>query len=126
MGLELPAFDDLVTLAQDDPKALEDLRMRLVNAVIASAPPHLQSRLRGLQFRIDMERRRAKTPMAACLKISAMMHETFERLRLALLEASSLAVGNFTPVLVSNHTAPAAPRPSAVIIPFPARRRLAE
>lgn len=126
MGLELPAFDDLVTLAQDDPEALEDLRMRLVNAVIASAPPHLQPRLRGLQFRIDMERRRAKTPMAACLKISAMMHETFERLRLALLEASSLAMGDFTPVLVTHHPPPATPRASATILPFPPRRRLAK
>lgn len=116
MGLELPAFDDLVTLAQDDPAALEDLRMQLVNAVIDSAPPHLQPRLRGLQFRIDMERRRAKTPMAACIKISAMMHDTFERLRLALLDASRLSRGArpcLTPIAQRN----------ATIIPFPKRQR---
>lgn len=119
MGLELPAFDDLVTLAQDDPAALEDLRMQLVNAVIDSAPPHLQPRLRGLQFRIDMERRRAKTPMAACIKISAMMHDTFERLRVALLDASRLAMGEVATARPSQ----APPTTSATIIPFPARAR---
>lgn len=81
---ELPSFEDMVKMAQDDPEALEALRQEMCEAVIESVPEDSQRKLRGLQFKIDMERRRAKTPMASCIRISQMMHESFGELRDAL------------------------------------------
>lgn len=48
----------------------------------------MQRKLRGLQFHIDMEIRRSKTPMAACIKISEMMHGSLSKLRSALNDQS--------------------------------------
>jgi len=71
---ELPDFDVLVDMARHNPKALEDLRHRLTEQVIEAQPdPTKQQRLRGLAFQIDMERKRARNPMAATIKLSEMM-----------------------------------------------------
>lgn len=70
----LPAFDVLVDMARNDPQGLETLRRSLTDAVIAAASNETtRRRLQGLQFRVDMERRRATTPMAAAIRISEMM-----------------------------------------------------
>ena len=70
----LPAFDVLVDMARNDPQGLETLRRSLTDAVIAAASNETtRKRLRGLQFRVDMERRRASTPLAATIRISEMM-----------------------------------------------------
>jgi hypothetical protein len=71
---ELPDFDVLVDMARHNPEALEDLRLRLTEQVIEAQPdPAKQQRLRGLAFQIDMERKRARTPMAATIRLSEMM-----------------------------------------------------
>lgn len=70
----LPAFDVLVDMARNDPQGLETLRRSLTDAVIAAASNETtRKRLQGLQFRVDMERRRASTPLAATIRISEMM-----------------------------------------------------
>jgi hypothetical protein len=66
-------FDTWMSLAQTDPVAFEERRSRLIEEFIERTPADQQRRLRGLQFKVDMERRRARTPMAACLRISDMM-----------------------------------------------------
>lgn len=66
-------FDQWVALAVADMEAFEAKRQAMIEAIIVSSPTYLQPRLRGLQFRIDMERRRSKTPLAACMRISEMM-----------------------------------------------------
>jgi hypothetical protein len=66
-------FDEWASLAQTDPAAFEERRSCLIEDHIQNSPYHLQRRLRGLQFRVDMERRRARTPMGACVRISSMM-----------------------------------------------------
>jgi hypothetical protein len=70
-------FDEWLVLAKEDPDAFEQRRSRLIDSFIQDAPDHLHHRLRGLQFRIDMERRRARTPMGACVRISGMMWDAF-------------------------------------------------
>ena len=85
---ELPEFDVLREMAQNNPEQLEQLRMELCDQLIQEAPGDVRRRLRGLQFRIDMERRRAKSSMAACIAISGMMHESFDQLRQVLNEAA--------------------------------------
>lgn len=69
-------FDEWATLARNDPAAFEARRFALIEEFLRQFPPPDQRRLRGLQFRIDMERRRARTPMAACLRLSAMMWDS--------------------------------------------------
>ena len=91
MRYVLPEFDQLRQMAQKDPEGLERLRVQLCDQLIQSAPEAYRRKLRGLQFRVDMERRRAKTPMAACIAISGMMHDSFDRLRQVLNEAASNA-----------------------------------
>lgn len=70
-------FSHFAELAKTDPEAFERARERLIDELIEQAPAGQRRRLRGLQFRIDMERRRAKTPYAACVSVSRMMWETF-------------------------------------------------
>lgn len=119
MSNALPSFDELMQLAKTDPEGLEALRTRLVEELIASAPANYQRRLRGLQFRIDMERLRAHSPMAACIRISNMMHESLDRLRDALNQARAVASGQFDGVLEA-FTEEEAPK-RAMVIPFPNR-----
>jgi len=80
----LPDFDELTEMAQQDPDQLEALRLQIIEETISQAEEYNQRKLRGLQFHIDMEIRRAKSPMAACIKISGMMHHSLQDLRTGL------------------------------------------
>jgi hypothetical protein len=71
-------------LAREDPAQFERRRHETIEAVIAQAPEALQPRLRGLQFRIDLERTRAKTPLGAAIRLHSMMWDEFQALRDAL------------------------------------------
>ncbi len=81
---ELPDSETLLELAKDDPAELERIRQEACEALIREAPERMERRLRGLQFQIDMERRRSKTPLEACIRISEMMHDSVWSLRTAL------------------------------------------
>jgi hypothetical protein len=77
-----PSFNDLLKLAQENPVALEKFRQEQVELIINRAPIKHQQRLRGLQFQIDAQRAsHVNSPMGACLKISQMMHDSFNDLR---------------------------------------------
>ena len=84
MNTRLPAFEVLVDMARTDPQGLETLRRSLTDAVIAAAgSDSTRRRLKGLQFRVDLERQRAATPLAATIRISEMMcHSTCRTARL--------------------------------------------
>ena len=69
-------FAEWVALAEKDPAAFEKLRLAAIEAYIESVPDEHQARLRRLQWRIDQERRLARTPMAACLRLSRMMWDS--------------------------------------------------
>ena len=95
-------------LARDNPEEFERRRVALIEAVIAEAPPEHQQRLRGLQFRIDLERRKAKTPLGAAVRLQSMMWEGLLELREALRAFSG-----------GEQTSDPAPRTAAQILPFP-------
>lgn len=112
MTTRLPAFEVLVDMARNDPEGLETLRRSLTNAVIATASSEdSRRRLKGLQFRVDLERRRAPTPLAATIRISEMMCRS-----LADLHASF--------VTTEGVEQEAMPAPSMLnnVVPFPRRR----
>ncbi len=71
-------------LAREDPVEFERRRQATIEALIAHAPPEHRERLRALQSRIDLERRRAKTPLGAAVRLQSMMWERFGQLREAL------------------------------------------
>ena len=115
MKARLPGFDVLVDMARNDPEGLETLRRSLTDAVIAGASSDTtRRRLEGLQFRVDLERRRAGTPLAAAIRISEMMCHS-----LASLHASMV-----TPDEVIESSVQPAPMQSDNVVPF--RRELEE
>lgn len=69
-------FDEWVELASTDQDSFEQRRNAMIEDLITQAKEPIRRRLRGLQFRIDLERHRARTPMQACLKISSMMWDS--------------------------------------------------
>jgi Protein of unknown function (DUF3135) len=73
-------FDAWAELARTDQPEFERRRRAAIEEVIARATPDNQPRLRALQWRIDVERQRAKTPLGACIKISSMMWDSFYKL----------------------------------------------
>ena len=107
-------FDEWSRLAKTDPAAFEARRLALIEEYLGQFPPLDQRRLRGLQFRIDMERRRARTPMAACLRLSSMMWDSLLGKR-GLKDAIDR-------LLRSSHTSASPirrpPTASALILPF--------
>jgi hypothetical protein len=106
MKLELPGFDTLRYLAENDPERLELLRRTLTEQLIARSPEDSRRRLRGLQFEINARVSLAPNPIAACVAVSAMMHEALDHLQRAFFDVPE---------------AYQAPLPPAKIIPFPQR-----
>jgi len=89
MKARLPAFEVLVDMARNDPEGLETLRRSLTDAVIAGATSDAtRRRLLGLQFRVDLERRRASTPLAAAIRISEMMCRSLAELHASMVAAA--------------------------------------
>lgn len=83
-------FDEMAKLAKEDPKAFEQKRLELIRNFLQSAGEDRKRKLEGLQFKIDMIRRKAKTPLQATIEISKLMHDSFVELRELLLTTKSL------------------------------------
>ena len=84
--MELPDFDTLKHWALADPKRLDALLHQQIDALVAQVGPERQRRLRGLQFRIDCQRRLAKNNMDSCIRIANMMHESVHAMRHHLIQ----------------------------------------
>jgi len=78
-------FDEWSMLARSDPEAFDRKRRETLWRVVEGNENF--RRLRGLQCRIDLERRRARTPLKACLCLSDMMWNSFFELKDALNHA---------------------------------------
>jgi hypothetical protein len=109
------AFEDWQNLYATDPEAFERRRREALDAVIQSAPAGMQQRLRGLQFRIDLERTQAGSGLAACLKAHSIMWDSLFRLRDALAGLSDLQKDG---MLGSTARAHQAAVRTATVIPF--------
>lgn len=77
-------FEQWARLAREAPEEFERRRAAAIEQVIGAAPARLAPRLRGLQFRLDAERRKARSPLGAVVRMQAMMWDQFEALRSAL------------------------------------------
>ena len=66
-------FDHWKRLAEEDLESFEATRVAAIEELIESFSPDSRERMRRLQWRIDQERRLAKSPMGSCLRLSKMM-----------------------------------------------------
>jgi len=73
-------FDHWLELAKTNPDDFEQLRSQTLAACIARSSSAHQERLRRLQWRVDRIRDVSSNPMAACVKISGLMWNTFHQL----------------------------------------------
>jgi hypothetical protein len=69
-------IDAFFMLYKDYPNASELLRKALIEYTIATAPSETQTRLRGLQFQLDLQRRLSKSPLGASKRFSTKMFES--------------------------------------------------
>ncbi|MBN2700179.1 MAG: DUF3135 domain-containing protein [Methylothermaceae bacterium] len=66
-------FDQWMRLAREDPVRFERQRRIAIDAFLETLPPSRQKVLRGLQWRIDMEIRRSRSPLGACIRLYNLM-----------------------------------------------------
>ena len=66
-------FEEWALLAKTDPQAFEARREEVIAQLISGASPRMQTRLRGMQWRINMDRRRASNPLSSCMQIFNQM-----------------------------------------------------
>lgn len=113
-------FETWSRLARENPEEFERRRREAIEEVINRAPVEDQARLRGLQFRIDMERQRSKSPLGACVRINKMMWESFGEMRQALesLKGELKNPGSSAQAA----TVGAGPKVSAEVLPFRSAR----
>ena len=109
-------FDQWATLAKTSPEEFENQRRKLVEARIIDllATGYDVQRLKGLQNRIDLERRRSHSPLKSCLAISSLMWDSFVLYRDQL---NGFVYGGKS--TAKSHE----PGPGASVIPFRARTR---
>src|SRR3569623_2455619 len=62
-------FADRAALAKSDPQPFEEKRRAVIEQVIAAAPGKQQPRLRGLQWRRDIERGQCRHPLVSCTRM---------------------------------------------------------
>ncbi len=105
-------FDYWSALAEQDPDGFEQLRTQTIAKLIDSSSEHTRQRLRGLQWQIDCTRDLNNNPLGACVAVSRMMWETYERLNQTLAQISRAGAAE-----------PASASPlNATVLPFKAVR----
>ncbi len=84
----LPCFEDLVTMAQKEPDALNQLLKDKTEEMILAAPEKCQPRLIELQLEIDAQRQTASNPTDSMITLSKMMTDSFSRLNQVLNQST--------------------------------------
>lgn len=74
-------FKEWADLYEVDPEAYERRRGAVLEHFIQSAEPERRLALEQTLFRIEMSRKRSKTPLKTALEASNMMWESFGKLR---------------------------------------------
>jgi len=105
-------FDEWSALAKAAPEEFESRRHDAIERIISNCTN--TRRLRGLQCRIDLERARARTPLKSCVRLSALMWDSFYACQTQL---KVLAYG-----LPHHFPSKKEPPLQAKILPFPPRR----
>lgn len=90
---DLPDFDTLKQLAHDDPEALEALRLRMSEAIIANASDAMKPRLQAQLSHINHVIARGRTPNHTNMLLMSELQQQLKRFALAVTtpEASRLS-----------------------------------
>jgi hypothetical protein len=111
--MELPDFESLKCMAEQNPEELERLRLRYCRELIDNAPERFRRKLSGLLFRIDMESRLSRNSIQRCVRLSQMMMDSFSELQSALNFSSADELpGQDKPVYNDDNVIPFPPRHS--------------
>jgi hypothetical protein len=100
-------FDAWRALAETAPQEFESQRRKWLDELIEKSAD--VQRLRGLQFRVDMERRLAHASLGACVRLYGLMWNAFDKLNVELNAFDQPAP-----------LSPAIPQARNNVIPFPA------
>lgn len=82
--LEFWGFDEWKKLYKEDPEQFHRYRKSMLEHQIDLAPESMRRRLKGLVFQMECEAARARTPLLYNMRLSAMLMDTFEELKLQL------------------------------------------
>ena len=75
---KFPSVDELIKMAKEDPEALDALQKRESQKIIDNAAPENKVKLEGIQFKVDMIKRKNKDKHTKThLEVSDMMWEAF-------------------------------------------------
>ena len=69
-------FESWFKLFESNPEEFEKQRKKVIDELIISSRE--KRRLNGLQFKVDMERKRSKTPIGSCVRLSNILMEHFQ------------------------------------------------
>lgn len=69
-------FDYWMQFYQENPDEFELKRKEVVERYISDAQ-YSERKMKGLQFKIDMDRRKSRTAMGACIRVSDLMKTYF-------------------------------------------------
>ncbi|WP_297810464.1 DUF3135 domain-containing protein [uncultured Methylophaga sp.] len=91
-------FEEWALLASQDRAAFEEKRAAAISQCIADIAHDDAAcrRLTGLQFRVDMLRRKHKTPLGACIALSQMMMDEVHKLSLLDLDLSQQQTASYS------------------------------
>ncbi|STO55910.1 DUF3135 domain-containing protein [Grimontia hollisae] len=86
----LPSFDELKTLAESDPHALEALRLEMSEAIIESACKHMQPQLRAQMSHINRVIASGKNPHHVNTLLMKELMRQFDRFATAINNPAAL------------------------------------
>ncbi|MFM8455036.1 MAG: DUF3135 domain-containing protein [Gammaproteobacteria bacterium] len=96
-SLDKLGIEAWIKLNQENPELFNQLSRELLESTLKNTAPQNEMRLRGLQFQIDSQKKLAKNPMQACIKISEMMWEKVGELCTAIESLDSLIKNTHKP-----------------------------
>ncbi|ODP96748.1 MULTISPECIES: DUF3135 domain-containing protein [Salinivibrio] len=90
----LPSFDELAALAQSDPKALEALRLKMSEEVIANASHATQPQLHAMLSHINRVIEHGKNPLHVNVMLFQALSKQYSRFATAFESPESLRSHN--------------------------------
>jgi hypothetical protein len=88
---KLPKFDTLVALYKQDPAAYDDFRLKLLNDEVEAAPAERRPALRRTLYKIEIARKKSKSPLEAAIMAYLMLCESTSQLRAEISKLHYLA-----------------------------------
>ncbi|GHA44056.1 DUF3135 domain-containing protein [Photobacterium aphoticum] len=93
---DLPDFDTLKQLANDDPEALEALRLRMSEAIIANASDAMKPRLQAQLSHINHVIARGRNPNHTNMLLMSELQQQLKRFALAVTTPEALTAEQAT------------------------------